>query len=270
MWTRNQLGLWKDSGTPQKPLRDAVRIILNMEPMLSGRLDSAKYFNLHKELQQDHGLSHEEAVEFISHINLIIDLIQSHGFTSARLGRVLRQLDSQILFSRQSLTDVTQAIKLKPELTEAQLNAVWTRDRNSESTYWADADLASAAEIADTAASDLGFKGSLRQFLLELAPTSDPARFIAHVQMLHYQCIILEFFNHYALDLYEFSPRAEAVSDFFDDNYPSSLVSTGNPFLNNAKSVGTMTRDWAESKKTAERPGARALFSILSGLDDMS
>ncbi len=81
--------------------------------------------------------------------------------------------------------------------------------------------------------------------------------------------MILEYFDHSVLDLYEFSPRGQPAQNLFA-NYPENLVSAGNPFLNNAKSVGTMDGSWVESKKPSDRPGARALFALLSAIDEMS
>jgi hypothetical protein len=102
---------------------------------------------------------------------------------------------------------------------------------------------------------------------LAAAPNDDTA--IPYLQMLHFQCMLLEFYDHSMLDLYEFKPRGNAGEWLFEQ-YPAALAPSGNPFLNNAKAVGTMDRTWANSRDDTDRPGAIALFNILSGIDTMN
>jgi hypothetical protein len=87
--------------------------------------------------------------------------------------------------------------------------------------------------------------------------------------MLHYQCVIAEFFDHAVTVLYEFAPRG-AVAEWLFAQYPGDLSGAGNPFLNNAKSVDRLDAAWARSK---DRQGllspASALFEIVAGLEVM-
>jgi hypothetical protein len=47
------------------------------------------------------------------------------------------------------------------------------------------------------------------------------------------------------------------------------LSTAGNPYLNNAKSVGEVDESWVRSKKPNERGGAKALHEILAGLEKL-
>jgi hypothetical protein len=87
--------------------------------------------------------------------------------------------------------------------------------------------------------------------------------------MLHYQCVVAEFFDHALTILYEFAPRG-AVAEWVFAQYPDDLSGAGNPFLNNAKAVDRLDAAWARAK---DRQGllspASALFEIIAGLEVM-
>src|SRR3546814_11380722 len=70
------------------------------------------------------------------------------------------------------------------------------------------------------------------------------------------------------VDLYEFSPRGVAANWLFQE-YPDSIAGASNPFLNNAKAVEVIDESWVRSKRSAERPGARAIYHLLSMLDGL-
>jgi hypothetical protein len=269
IWTRLELSLWKENGIASDDLRDLVQRILSAEPTNAPELDSEEYFRSHERLRSEHGLDHDESTAFLSHLNLAIELVRSYRFTGARVTQVLGSIDTRVHFSRQSVSQVIAALGFLSRITIPQLEFVWDQDGTFERVFFADADLPSSAEIASEAAAELGFRQDLESLLLTLAPTEELRRYTPYIQILHFQCVILEFFDHSVLDLYEFGPRGTTVMNLID-RYPASLVSAGNPFLNNAKSVGTMDSSWVDSKKTSERDGARALFRLLSAMDEMS
>jgi hypothetical protein len=267
-WTRLKLGTWSDSGVPPPDLRGAVRSVLAAVDPDSGLALGAAYFGLHQRLKAQFSFTHSEAIAFLSQLKLSEQLVERHRFSAARLTRVLIELDMRVRFSRQNVALALQQIGKAPQLELDQVQALAERDSNERTSLFADADLIAGAGILQSAALDLGFTGNLGEQLLILAPAPSSGDGIAYIQMLHYQCIILEFHDHSVLDLYEFSPRGEAAIWLFEQ-YPAALANAANPFLNNAKSVGTMDRSWVESKKVSERPGATALFNILSGMDAM-
>ena len=129
--------------------------------------------------------------------------------------------------------------------------------------------LLSALNCSGDLSRSLGYEGALAADLLQLAIAPNTRTYTPQLQMLHYQCAICEFYDQSVLDFYEFNPRGVAANWLFDQ-YSATLAPAGNPFLNNAKSVLRADLNWAESKKPAVRPGAMALFRILSSLDAMS
>jgi hypothetical protein len=268
-WTLLELGIWKDSGNPSIALRQAVNAVLAADPTGGQIVTGQQYFMLHARLQDgDHGLGHDESTAFLSHMNLAITLVQEHRFTAARLSQVLSQIDSRVSFRRYSLTAALDAFGLPQELTSEQVDQAYNRDQSFEGVFFADSDLVSGADIAARAAQNLGFKGDLETLLLILAPTEDQA-FMPYIQTLHCQCMILEYFDHSVIDMYEFSPRGRAMEGLFK-RYPPNLVATLNPVLNNFKAVGTITSAWADFRKESLRPKARALFALLSLMNEMS
>ena len=267
-WTRLELNLWKDNGTASDHFRHAVRAILAADPTNAASL-TTKYFELHEQLRSEHGLNHDESTAFLSHLNLAVTLAYEHRFTGARLTQVLSEVDTRVRFSRQSVSQALSALGFGSSITGDQIDEAYERDGSFEGVFFADADHISSARIAGEAAADLGFNGDLEQLLLTLGCAAEPVRYVPYIQMLHFQCMILEYFDHSVLDLYEFSPRGRRAENLFA-HYPGNLVSAGNPFLNNAKSVGTMDGSWVESKKPSDRLGARALFALLSAIDAMS
>src|SRR5271170_3222087 len=206
-WTRLELNLWRESGRPSKGLRRAVQAVLSVEVSNTTAFSSAKYFSLHERLRSDHGFGHEESTAFLSHLNLAIGLVQAQRFTGARLTQVLSSIDTRVRFTRQSISQAISALGLRTEINIDQLDSVWKRDKSFEEVFFADADLSDSAEIAGEAASDLGFRGNLKTGLLFLAPVQELAKYVPYIQMLHFQCVIPEYFDHSVLDLYEFSPR---------------------------------------------------------------
>ena len=113
----------------------------------------------------------------------------------------------------------------------------------------------------------LGLAIDLREPLLTLVPPG-AAPFGPYLQILHFLCSIAEFYDSRLSAIYEFNPRGE-VPEWLFDQYPSALAVRGNPFLNNAKSVETLNRSWASSKKPAQRRQAHALVTLTEALDGM-
>jgi hypothetical protein len=88
-----------------------------------------------------------------------------------------------------------------------------------------------------------------------------------YLQILHYQCIVANFYDHAVATLYEFSPRGAAANSLFQ-RYPAALAPAANPFLNNAKAVDRLDAGWAATRADATG-AARALVRLLSGLEEM-
>jgi hypothetical protein len=183
---------------------------------------------------------------------------------------VLSARDRRVDFSWQSVQDVLVRLGVRRALDGSAVHDLFDRDRELEEDHFADAGFEDAAAIVSRVGAGLGFPGDLETLLLRLFP-ADPAgpRHGPYLQILHYQCVIAEFFDHALTVLYEFSPRG-AVAEWLFAQYPGDLSGAGNPFLNNAKAVDRLDAAWARAK---DRQGllspASALHEIVAGLEDM-
>jgi len=263
-----ELGLWEDSGKPSKLLSQTVGIVLASTKDSSYPVSAKAYFSIHRKLQEEYKYSHSDATAFLSHLRIAIELAINHRFSAARLTYVLSQLDGRIHFSSQNIGMALQQIGYTTGVSVQEMETLFELDRSGEVDLFADADLTVGAELVALNAAELGFRGDLKADLLNLAAKPDETRYIAHLQVLHFQCSLLDFYDHSAFDLYEFRPRG-ATANWLFDQYPRNLATAANPFLNNAKAVGILNRSWVESKGNL-LPGALALFNILSSLDELS
>lgn len=268
-WLELHLGDWRDAGSPSVPLIRVVRAILREANSDTTPPLAEKYFLVHQRLISEHLMSHQEARAFLSSAFLMIDLARRELFSAAQISKLLERRDERVQFSRQAMTLLIEAVGLKRELLLGDVSRLFTKDQNLELPSFADADIETAGQLVADEALSLGFPDEIQDALCTLAPSANLAAFPAYLQVLHYQCMIAEFYDHAITDLYEFSPRGQAAGWLFN-SYPTSLVSAGNPFLNNMKSVGRIDSTWARSKKQAELPGATALLRILVGLEAMS
>lgn len=268
-WLELHLGDWKDTGTPSLPLIRVVRAILREANSDTTPSLADKYFLVHQRLIAEHLMSHQEARAFLSSAFLMIDLARRELFSAAQISKLLERRDERVQFSRQAMTLLLESVGLKRELLIGDVSRLYAKDQNLELSMFADADMETAGQLVADEALSLGFPDEIQSALRTLAPSANLAAFPPYLQVLHYQCMIAEFYDHAITDLYEFSPRGQAAGWLFNA-YPTSLVNAGNPFLNNMKSVGRIDSTWARSKKQAELPGATALLQILVGLEAMS
>jgi hypothetical protein len=248
------------------PLRAALRA---GDPVWGAQL-ARSYEQLHEALVTRHLLSFEESSAFLSHSRLIAQLA-AEAMSAAQIAGVLSARDRRVAFSWQAVQDVLARLGLRRALDAIKVEALHARDEELEELLFADADFQEAAAIVGRVGVDLGFPGDLEDLLLRLFPPDPEAssRHGPYLQILHYQCVIAEFFDHALTVLYEFAPRG-AVAEWVFARYPGDLSGAGNPFLNNAKSVDRLDSAWARSK---DRQGllspASALVGIVSGLEVM-
>lgn len=266
VWLRLRADEWLESGNPPGDLREIVTLALECGHTELGNSVAHKYFDMHSGLSSNHLLSHGEASAFLSHSLLIARLAKDEFMSAAQIANLVSARDDRVGFSRQSVETVLGHLDLKPRVTRERHENLFEVDRSLEETLLADADLMVAADMVATAARQLGFPRDVAGMLMTLVRSQDLDEYTPYLQMLHYQCSIAEFYDHAVTDLYEFAPRG---ATWFFEQYPEVMVSAGNPFLNNAKSVERATIGWARSKKARHRPGALALVGLLEGLEEM-
>ncbi|MCA8199191.1 hypothetical protein [Burkholderia vietnamiensis] len=274
-WIGNEVDAWQEGGQPSTNYRNLVSAILIVADSTHGAQIADNYFAIHRRLVDMHLMSHFQATAFLSHISLIVDLAKHESLSSAQIARLLARIDPRVGFSRQSIATTLQAVRQEPRLSLNDVQRLFARDKNSELKAFADANLNTAIQLVSDQASLLGFVGHYDEALSNLLrftlddDGNEIFSYVPYLQILHYQCIIADHFDHAVTDLYEFNPRGQAAGWLFEQ-YPPALATAGNPFLNNAKSVERLGDSWARSKKPAELPGAVGLVSALAGMEVMT
>lgn len=267
-WVQYQKEMWQETGVPKSELKAAARIVIGA----FGSSDSAGlaeiYFELHRQLRTDLLFSHARATAFLVNFFLIGALVRDHQLSAAQVSKILSSREPGGGFSRQAVAMTLRVMGSAPSLNSDQVAETFRADALLELVDLADSNLVDAADTVEKAARRVGFDGPISRWLQALAPADDLARFSPYLQMLHYQCTILEYFDHPVTDLYEFTPRGQAVN-WLLAQYPTNMRGAGNPFLNNAKAVEQLDAQWVRSKRGASPPGASALLDLLLALETL-
>jgi len=259
---------WLDSGKPTKVFSQISRAAISADKTSTSTLLSEKYYSAHVSLQEEFLMSHDQALAFLSHAQLIIFLTKEFQMSASQISIILSARDHRVPFCRPSVHKLLTLLRICPEMSINKINSIFQDDLLASELIYADAKLEDCEYIIDEMAQKLGIQKNFGYFLGVLAPRENLAQFTPYLQILHYQCSIAEVHDIAIKDLYEFSPRGKAALTLFE-KYPDMLVGAGNPFLNNAKSVEQITQAWVRSKKSADKAGADALYKILDSLQSI-
>ncbi|MFL5834689.1 MAG: hypothetical protein ACJ76B_12035 [Solirubrobacterales bacterium] len=266
-WVDLELEAWRESGGPSKDLKAVVSAYLRAgDPDLGGKLSSA-YFPLHASLAAQPAMGHDTASAVLSHARLMALLAREENLTAAQIAKLVSARDRRTPLAWRQVKPVLAKLKVAPSLDLAEVEALYEADERQEVDAFADADEMACNETLAAVAKRLGYPGDLAEPLRALLP-ADATPFGPYLQILHFQCVIAEHYDHSLSNLYEFNPRGKTPKWLFE-RYPSSLEVRGNPFLNNAKSVDELNEDWARSKKPERRRQAYALVAVIEGLDSL-
>jgi hypothetical protein len=268
-WIESHLETWEETGSPSKSLSGIVKSIVSGADLNIGSTLAISYFSIHGALIEKHAFTHQQSRAFLSAAFLMYDLATRERMSAAQISRVLSGRGENIPFSRQSVLVLLNKLKVAPKLSVSDAQTLFEYDKRNEIAYFADADVDAASIVVSEAALSLGASNDITDDLRKLAPENQLEVYSPYLQILHYQCLISEHFDHALLDMYEFNPRGQATL-WLVGQYPAALVQAENPFLNNAKSVESLDEKWIRSKKEGERPGARALYHVLCTLDQLS
>ncbi|WP_274049706.1 hypothetical protein [Thalassomonas haliotis] len=268
IWLEGQVNDWDESGVASAQLKELIRALLTVGNRDYSQSISENYFEAHAELLENQLVPSELARSFLSHLLLITRLADEEKMSCAQISKILDAMNPSAGFGRRSVEAILKKMRMAPSITIENISNLFEADKSLSPELFGDAKLSESAVTVTNIAHSLGFKAELGKYLFSLLIEEEVDKFTPYVQILHYQCSILEYYDHHVKDFYEFSPRGQAATRLFT-SYPVSMLKAGNPFLNNAKSVGQINFPWAAAKKNNEFPGAAALFSILDGLDEM-
>ncbi|MBB4127752.1 hypothetical protein GGR77_003074 [Xanthomonas translucens] len=278
-WVAREHGNLKEHGQPSPEFRSLVESILQSASVVEiDRLQLyleniyRNYFSIYEKLQAEYAFTHEQAISALGFSLLIVDLSLNGRMSAAQISKSLKGVSGNIPFSRQSIGIITQALGCDVKFSLQQVIELLDSDFGYEPEVLADASFDQAAESVALMAARLGCREDLSVPLRVLMPRMLGAQVESgstpYLQMLHFQCVICEFCDHAPTDIYEYSPRGERAEYVFG-LYPVAIAAAGNPFLNNAKSVEVIEESWVRSKKSRDRPKARALYEILLSLESL-
>lgn len=270
VWLNQQIEKWEDVGNPSEKFGNLVRSLLSMDSTEYSEVISENYFKIHNALLSKELIDYNSSRIFLSHLLFICKLANEERMSSAQIASILQPINPVVGFSRRSIGTVLAKLQMKPKISVDEIENLFIGDKSFESYGFGDSDIMVCIEMVSDIAKKIGLSIDIERQLTILAPINDEdlGKYTPYLQILHYQCSILEFYDHTTKDFYEFAPRGVAGKRLFD-KYPKSMANAGNPFLNNAKSVAIANLPWALSKKNNELPGATALFYILEGLDSL-
>jgi hypothetical protein len=255
---------WRESGTPDDDFATTVKAYLEAgETHFGGKL-AKKYFVMHATLAARAQLNHDLASALLSHARLIAALAEEDRLSSAQIAQLLSQRAPRLPSSWLAVEVILRAIGSRPTLSKKATKELFDLDRENEEETFADADLRECVQLIGNVASELGLPPSFEAELAVLV--TDP--FVPYLKMLHFLCTIAEYYDHPPEFPYEFAPRGK-VSAWLAGRYPKALGTSGNPFLNNAKSVDVLDRSWANSKKPAQSLQAHALVTVIESLSGL-
>lgn len=262
---------WEITGRPNDLLKTVVSVALEagLERDLAERF-STNYFEAFSRLRAGgrdwNGVSHATARRLLSRLPLLSHLLASERMSCSQISRLLKALESRLHVPFQAVSVIARSLGVLPSLDLVQAgDELWRHDVELAIALFPDSNTMEACDIAETQAQiylpevDVGhWLRQLSQVQDDLAPINWP-----YLQILHFCCIPLEFFDHPASYLYEFNPRGGSVAAQVFDRYP---VTTGNPVLNNAKAVQTLDRSWAMNRGGDD---AHALVALLGALESL-
>jgi hypothetical protein len=260
---RGEISDWQNGKKCTSDLKTIISSALGKIDTKYSDLLSTHFFNLFDKIDTRIALEFNQKLVLFSYIPLIINLLDEYRMSCAKIASIINQFDNRLEYiTWREIQIISSEFNIKPSLVRAAVEHITEIDKIYQNHIFADADISEASQIVGEKAKELGFQGNLEQFLLTLSNET----FFPYIQILHYQSVISEFYDHRVSVVYEFSPRGD-IPNWIFNLYEG--VATGNPFLNNAKAVDTLDKNWANSRKS-NVDQAFALVDILNNIDLMN
>lgn len=265
----NHTDLWESEGKITPVLRSAVDAALAFTPPVLATIDAKAYFAIYKKLRDGAGdvagLGHTVAKRLLSRASLIAHLLGEERFSCSQVARLLAATEISLDVPHGAISAIARELKLLPTLDRSAAGQMlWEKDQALSLTLFPDSTLVETNTIAASEVDIWLPEIDVEQLLSRLSRTEHPHEepFWPYLQMLHWCLTPIEFYDHPASYLYEFSPRGYVGLDLFAQ-YPTV---TGNPVLNNAKAVQTLNSTWARNRGGED---AHALVALLATIESL-
>lgn len=258
--------IWQETGKLNQSLKKAIISCITISSPAYGKQIGETYFVLHNELMQNPTIDFRRAVILLSHCLFISSMATENRMSATKIAKLLKSVDGRLEFvSWKDVSLILGILKIAPDLTKEDVEELYQEDLKLAAEHFADSTIQDAAYQVGEVARQLRFDADVDEILKSLSSTI--SQHIPYLQMLHFQCMIGGRYDHIFSSIYEFSPRGAVADHLF--NKWNGIVSTSNPFLNNAKAVTSLDNNWAISRKEKEFKSATSLVQLLSGLDTL-
>jgi len=231
-------------------------------------IDANAYFGMYRRLRDGTsdiaGVTHPVARRLLSRAPLIAHLLGQEKFSCSQVARLLAATEVSLDVPYGSITVIARKLDLLPGLDRSRVaNDLWTSDQALSLVLFPDSTVAETNELAAEQVAVWLPEANIEGLLARLSKSDNPSEvFWPYLQMLHWCLTPIEYYDHPASYLYEFSPRGYVGTDLFA-RYPTV---TGNPVLNNAKAVETLNTTWARNRGGDDAHALVALLGVLESL----
>lgn len=260
---------WREGAEVPDLVRSVIGLYLAAADVDKYSLTGESYLELFRRIQKGdkknwRGLDWFTTKLLLSKARVIGYLQSEERYSGSQVVKVLAATDNSLTVPFQTVNIIGERFgtKVIPPAKEA-INETWERSRSYGDKLFADATVQESCGKAALIANGFAPIKSLESDLLSLSGfRSDNEPSWNYLQMLYWQALILEYYDHPASWLYEFVPRGSSATYALK----KFEVSTNNPFLNNAKGTASLNWQWALNRGGDD---AHGLVSILTLLEEL-
>lgn len=268
-WVNSRVDAWQVSPT------DGPQSLLSLiqEALTAGLPDYGTalgrgFVRLHQRLLDD--FNQPTVWALVSQAGFVASVVSESRWSAAQVAKILALQTELGAIHWEHVKAILRALGIRaPAVTAEMVGQLASGDSDRVDSRFSDASLREGSTILHSIAKDLGFRGDFASLMdAVMEPVIRPDKHVAYAQILQFQAVIAEFWDHPLTVAYEFSPRGVAPAAIFR-SWPEEHRAAASPMLNNAKAVYALSPDWAKGKKVTERPSALALVAILQGMESM-
>lgn len=252
---------WLHSLTLSRRLGDSMSAALDPALARIGDLTTSDYVKLIHSVIDSYTLSISDSVKLCSQLPLIKFLVDDFDYSASAVEAVLNAKLRIPKLNTGLVQDVAGKVASLAAPDVDYVDKIFDLDTRLSEEVFADADVPQIAETLDHAAAALGAPPIGRMF-------SELTSHGPYIQMLHWQCLLIEPQDFDPTILYEHSPRGVVAKHLFAKHADVGIGTGGSPYLNNAKSAYAADMQWAMQKKASHRAGAVGLSEILQALKE--
>jgi hypothetical protein len=261
---------WAATGAPNPTLVRVTTAVLALGQQSNASIDGPTYFQVYQRLRDGTtdwiGLSHTVARRLLSRTTLIAHLLATEKLSCSQVARLLQATEASLDVPHPAVSVIARALHLNPELNASAAGTeLWNADQARSLSLFPDSSVDESCEVAGLEAAKWVPEADTTRLLRELSRSRTGIAgnvFWPYLQILNWCCVPIEFYDHPASYLYEFSPRGHIALALFA-RYPAV---TGNPVLNNAKAVQTLNSTWARNRGGDDAQALVALLNLLESL----